>query len=482
MNAPFSANSTPVPLPEGFVDALVAVLGPKGVSQDAAEIAPRLSDWRGRYQGASPLLIKPASTEQVSAALALCYQADVAVTPQGGNTGLVNGGIPYGEVLISTHRMNRVRNVDALNDSLVAEAGCTLVAVQEAATEAGRLFPLSLGSEGTATLGGLLSTNAGGVNVLRYGMIRELALGLEVVLPDGRIWNGLRALRKDNTGYDLKHMFIGAEGTLGVITAASLKLFARPAAKATAWVAVETPHAAVALLGLMKAASGGAVTSFEIVPSMGVDLVVRHIPGTRDPLPNPAPWRVLVELSFGRAAGAMETLEEALAEAFEKGLVVDAALAANEAQAADFWRIRETLPEAEKEHGAAIKHDVSTPISATADFIAQASAAALRIEPKADIIAFGHVGDGNIHFNVGQPQGMDKAAFMARGPDITEAVHAIAAKYNGSISAEHGIGLMKRDELPRRKSAVEMDMMRAIKAAFDPKGLMNPGRVLKREP
>ncbi len=462
-----------------FIARLGEVLGPKGVSTDAHEIAPLIQDWRGRWTGSTPVLVKPASTEDVSKAMALCAEYGLAVNPQGGNSGMVNGSVPQGEVLISLRRMNRVREVDTLNDAMTLEAGVILTRAQEVADENGRLFPLSLGAEGVATIGGLVSTNAGGVAVLRYGMMRDLVLGIEAVLPDGRIWNGLRALRKDNTGYDLKHLFIGAEGTLGLVTAATLKLFPKPAVKETAWAVVESPAKAVDLLARAKSASGGAVTGFEIVPKFGLELVLKHIPDTRDPLPGAAAWRVLIELSLPRAEGARDMMEGLLADAVEAGLVLDAAIADTEAQKAMLWKIRENIAVAERAHGKALKHDVSVPVSRVAEFMGRAEQLAKAMFPGVDIIAFGHVGDGNIHYNVTPPPGVDQDSFVeGEGLKISKAIHDLISELNGSISAEHGIGRLKRDELAWRKSAVEMDMMRAVKKALDPGNRMNPGRVL----
>jgi FAD/FMN-containing dehydrogenase len=462
-----------------LVARLTAALGPKGVSTDPAELDPHISDWRGRWKGSTPVLVKPASTDDVAKAMAICAELGFAVTPQGGNSGLVNGGVPYGEVLITLKRMNRVREVDGLNDSMTLEAGVILTRAQEIADENGRLFPLSLGAEGVATIGGLISTNAGGVAVLRYGMMRDLVLGIEAVLPDGRVWNGLRGLRKDNTGYDLKHLFIGAEGTLGVVTAATLKLFPKPAVRETAWAAVASPVDAVKLLERAKAYTGGAVTGFELVPAFGLELVLKHIPDTRDPLPTAAPWRLLIELSLPRLEGARDMMEGLLGEAMEAELVSDAVIADSEAQTRMLWKIRENIAVAEKAHGKALKHDVSVPVSRLPEFMARAEALVRETAPGADIIAFGHVGDGNMHYNVTPPPGVDQSVYVeGEGLKVSRAIHDLIAELNGSISAEHGIGRLKRDELAWRKSAVEMDLMRAVKAAIDPQGRMNPGRVV----
>jgi FAD/FMN-containing dehydrogenase len=465
---------------QDLVARLSEALGPKVVSTDPAEIAPHVQDWRGRWNGSTPVLVKPGSTAEAAMAMGLCAEFGMAVTPQGGNSGLVNGGVPYGEVLISLKRMNKVREVDVLNDAMTLEAGVILTTAQETADKHERLFPLSLGAEGVATIGGLISTNAGGVAVLRYGMMRDLVLGIEAVLPDGRIWNGLRGLRKDNTGYDLKHLFIGAEGTLGIVTAATLKLHPRPAVKETAWTVVNSPRDAVDLLARAKTASGGAVTGFEIVPAFGLDLVLRHIPDTRDPLPAATPWRVLIELSLPRREGARDLMEGLLGEAMETGLVQDAVIADSLAQSNMMWKIRENMAVAERAHGKALKHDVSVSVSRVAEFMERASDLARKIAPGVDIIAFGHVGDGNIHYNVTPPPGVDQDAFVeGEGLKVSKAIHDLIGELNGSISAEHGIGRLKRDELAWRKSPVEMDLMRAVKHALDPENRMNPGRVLQ---
>lgn len=462
-----------------FISRLTEALGPKGVSTDAHEIDPHISDWRGRWKGSTPVLVKPSSTEEVSKAMTLCAEYGLPVNPQGGNSGMVNGSVPQGEVLISLKRMNKVRDVDTLNDSMTLEAGVVLTRAQEIADESGKLFPLSLGAQGVAMIGGLISTNAGGVGVLRYGMMRDLVLGIEAVLPDGRIWNGLRGLRKDNTGYDLKHLFIGAEGTLGIVTAATLKLFPKPAVRETAWAVVDTPAKAVELLQIAKKASGGAVTGFEIVPKLGLELVLKHIPDTRDPLPSTAPWRVLIELSLPREEGARDMIEQLLSDAIESGVASDAAICETEAQKAMVWKIRENIAVAERAHGKALKHDVSVPVSRVAEFMERGAAMAQSMKPGVDVIAFGHVGDGNIHFNITPPPGADQDAFVDKdGLAVSEAIHDLIASLNGSISAEHGIGRLKRDELAWRKSPVEMEMMRAVKKALDPQGRMNPGRVL----
>ncbi len=463
-------------IPDPVLETLKAAVGPKGWTADPALLAPHLAEWRGRWTGETPIMLSPASTDETARIVRICAEARIGVTPQGGNTGLAGGATPQGEILLSTRRMNRVRGADPLNDTMIVEAGVTLLAAQQAAREAGRLFPLSLGAEGAATVGGAISTNAGGVAVLRYGMMRDLVLGIEAVTPDGRVWDGLRALRKDNTGYDLKQLFIGAEGTLGVVTAAVLKLFPLPAARAVAIAGVADIAASIKLLSLCKAESGGAVTGFEILPREVLELVLAHIPRTRDPLAEPHPWYALIEMSFGREAGACETMEAALAAGIEAGLARDAVIAQSETDAEAFWRLREMAPEAERADGPAIKHDVSVPVAAMPELYARGVEAVRAVAPEGRVLCFGHAGDGNFHFNIAAPRGGPDAAaaFFAKSDAITEAVHGAAAALGGSISAEHGIGIMKKAELARRKSAVEMDMMRAIKRALDPHNIMNP--------
>ena len=463
------------------LQTLTRDLDPKAWSTDPSELSGHVSDWRGRYQGETPLLLKPGSTQEVSRILAACNAAKIAVLPQGGNTGLVGGSTPQGEVVISLKRMNAIRAVDADNESLTCEAGAVLETVQGAAAEAGKLFPLSLGAQGSAMIGGLISTNAGGVHVLRYGMMRELVLGLEAVLPDGRTVSDLSGLRKDNTGYDLKQLFIGAEGTLGVVTAATLKLFARPASTAVAVCAVDDPHGAVALLRHMKDATGGAVAAFELMPKFGLDLVVAHVPGARHPLAGDPQWSVLIELTSAEPGRAPAALEAALETAFENGLVSDATIAQSEAQAQEFWMLRESIPEGEKAHGKAAKHDVSVPVSRMADFMDEAIALAEAADPEVRVIAFGHVGDGNVHFNVAARNPGAGEEFIARIKPVTAKIYDLVDTHHGSISAEHGIGQLKIAENARFKPPVELEMMRAVKKALGPQGLMNPGKVLGAE-
>ena len=458
------------------LDALKSALGPKGWSTDPEDMAPYTRDWRGRWQGETPILLKPASTAETAEAVRICAGAGIAITPQGGNTGLVGGSIPQGEVLISMARMKQVREVDTANDSLTVEAGCILETVQTLAAENDRLFPLSLGSQGSATIGGLISTNAGGVHVLRYGMMRDLVLGIEAVLPDGRIWNGLRGLRKDNSGYDLKQIFIGAEGTLGIVTAATLKLFPRPSEMTVAFAGIPSPSAAVELLGIAKAASGGTLSALEIIPRNALDLVLKHIPGSRDPLAASHPWYVLLEIGAGRMGEGRAAMEAALETGLERGLVEDAVIAESEAQAQALWQLREPIAEAEKTHGKAAKHDVSIPVSKIAAFIAEGAGVAERMLESAEVIAFGHVGDGNVHFNVMQKAEGAGEDFVAACLPVTEAIYDLVQTYGGSIAAEHGVGTLKSGDLARHRP-LEVEMMRSIKSALDPRGIMNP-RVL----
>jgi len=463
-----------VPSPAA-ISELKAALGPKGWSEDPEVLSPHLREWRDRWQGHTPLLLQPGSTAEVAVAVAICARHRVAITPQGGNTGLVGGQIPMGEVLLTTRRLRAIRDVSPLDDALTVEAGVTLYEAQQAALSVERRFPLSLASEGTATIGGVLSTNAGGTSVLRYGMARDLVLGIEAVLADGRVFNGLKRLRKDNTGYDLKQLLIGAEGTLGIITAATLKLSPVLRGRATAIVGLDTPQQAVALLARARAESGGGVEAFELMKRLGTELVLKSIPDTREPLESTPDWSVLIELGSGSPDEAGKALERLLAGAFEDGLITDAAIAANESQAAAFWRLREEQSAGLKPEGGGWKHDVSVPVSQIADFIDEASAAVEAFEPGARISVFGHVGDGNLHYDVLCPEGADLKAFLGRWEAGSRLVHDIVARYDGSISAEHGLGRLKTNEARRYKSEVELDAMRAIRRSLDPLGILNPG-------
>lgn len=450
--------------------AFAAIVGDAHVLTAPADTAPYTRDWRKQYGAPAEAVLRPASTPQVAALVALCARERVAIVPQGGNTGLVGGSVPTGagrEVVLSLSRLNRIREIDALNDTLTAEAGCVLADVQAAAERADRLFALSLAAEGSCQIGGTLSTNAGGVNVLRYGNAREQVLGLEVVLPDGRVWNGLRGLRKDNTGYDLKQLFLGAEGTLGVITAAVLRLHPRPAAQATAWIAVADPEAAVSLLARLHAALGERISAFELVSRACLDAVLAHDAGTRDPLPGPHPWYVLADFAD---AGSQDALAAQVTQALGRADEVrDAVLAASVAQARALWKLREAIPEAQF---ANVKHDVSVPVSKVPALIARAGTALQAAFPGVALYAFGHIGDGNVHYNVGDE------ALLARRDEVNAIVFEAVAALGGSISAEHGLGQLKREAIRHHKDPIELELMRALKRTLDPAGLMNPGKVL----
>ena len=460
-----------------LLDRLKAALGDDGWSDDPARLEPKLIEWRRRWTGTTPLLALPKSTDEVAAVVRLCAQAGMAITPQGGNTGLVGGQIPQGEILLSTERLRAVRDVDGMDDVMVAEAGVTLAAAHKAALAAGRRFPLNLASEGSATVGGLVSTNAGGTAVLRYGNMRDLVLGLEVVLPSGDVWHGLKRLRKDNTGYDLKQLMIGAEGTLGVVTAAALKLFPVLASRAVAFAGVDSPQAAADLLILAKSVAGGELETFELIARIGVDLAVKHLPAVREPLETRPPWYVLIEIANARPGSAPDVLEGLLTRAFEAGLIVDAALAQNETQARAFWAVREGQSAAQIPEGPAWKHDVSVPLSCVPGFIEAATDALRSGFPGVRIDAFGHMGDGNIHFDVLGPVGGDPERHAAARDEGARIVHDLVAATGGSISAEHGLGTMKTAEARLRKGDIEVSAQRAIRRALDPARIMNP-RVL----
>ena len=463
-----------LPVPADVLSRLKAVLGEGGWSQDPARLAPKLLEWRDRWQGETPFLALPKTVDEVAAVVGICFEAGTPIVPQGGNTGLVGGQIPLGEILLSTERMRAIRDVDAFDDVLVAEAGVTLSTAHEAALEKARRFPLNLASEGTATIGGLISTNAGGTAVLRYGTMRDLVLGLEAVLPNGEIWRGLKRLRKDNTGYDLKHLLIGAEGTLGVVTAASLKLFPVLASRPTAVAGLRSPEDAIRLLARAKDEAGGAVEAFELMGRRGVDFVLKNIADQRDPLETLHPWYVLVEFASGEPGAAEAAMERLLTKALEDDLIQDAAVAQTEAQAKAFWSVRENQSPGQKPEGATWKHDVSVPVSRVADFLNQATAAMQAFAPGCRVTAFGHVGDGNIHYDVIRADGGDDGAHAARRTEGSRIVHDIVASMGGSISAEHGLGAMKTEEARRYKSPVEIAALEAIRRSLDPKRIMNP--------
>jgi len=460
-----------------LIARFTAIVGDKHALTDPAELEAYVTEERNLYRGHSPLVLRPGSTAEVAAICKLAHESRVALVPQGGNTGLVGGQTPHnGEVVISLKRLDAIRDIDISSNTMTVEAGVILQNAQAKAAEVDRLFPLSLGAQGSCTIGGNLSTNAGGTAALAYGLARDMALGVEVVLADGRILNLLSKLKKDNTGYDLRDLFIGAEGTLGIITAATLKLFPKPRAVETAFVGLQSPADALKLLGIAQGEAAGNLTSFELIAEIALDFSVRHA-HNRDPLESRHPWYVLMELSSMRddARGALEAILE---RGFEDGIVTDAAIAASITQQQAFWKLREEISPAQKPEGGSIKHDISVPVAAVPEFIAEASAAVVKLIPGARPVPFGHLGDGNIHYNVSQPVGADKAEFLARWHEVNSVVYAIVLRLGGSISAEHGIGVMKRDELPDVKDKTAIELMRAIKALFDPHGIMNPGKVV----
>jgi len=466
-----------------IIAELKAAVGPGGWLEDATDLEPFLTEWRGLYTGATPLMLQPATTAEVSAVLQVCNKYGLPVVPQGGNTGLAGGAIPglteTVEVLLSLRRLTRVRLLDQANYALTVEAGCILQELQNIAAEHGLLFPLSLASEGSCQIGGNISTNAGGTNVLRYGNTRDLILGLEVVLADGTVLDDLSGLRKDNTGYDLKQLFIGAEGTLGIITAATLKLFPAPSGSATALLAVSDPHMAVKLYSSARLRVGDEMVAFELVPRIAIELVGRHIPNSRDPMDAAHDWYVLVETANARPPEETEArLTEFLARCFEDGLVLDGIVASSEAQRKDLWHLRHAISEAQKEEGGSIKHDIAVPVSQMPEFLDEAGPLVEQILPGSRPVPFGHLGDGNLHYNISQPVGMDKQDFLDLWQTFNTAIHGLAIAKGGSFSAEHGIGYLKAAELERLSSPVEIGLMRSIKNALDPKGIMNPGKVL----
>jgi FAD/FMN-containing dehydrogenase len=462
-----------------LIARFAAIVGEKYAITNPAEQEPYLIEGRGLYHGSTPLVLRPGSVEEVAAIMKLANEAVTPVVPQGGNTGLVGGQIPHhGEVVLSLTRLDRIREVDVLSDTMTCEAGVVLANAQAAAASADRLFPLSLGAEGSCTIGGNLSTNAGGTGAFAYGVARDLVLGVEVVLADGRVLNALNKLKKDNTGYDLKNLFIGAEGTLGVITAAVLKLFPAPKTVETAFVGVPSPQAAVKLLSLVQERTNRTAASFELMCRLAVDFALRHGYGTRDPLDETHPWYVLVELASATRQDLRTTLEETLETAMERSLVNDAAVADSAEHRRAFWHLREILPEAQKGEGGSIKHDISVPVAAAPDFLHDAGEAVEALIPGSRPVPFGHLGDGNIHYNVSQPVGADKQAFLARWDEMNEAVHQVVRKFGGSISAEHGIGVMKRKLLARVKDPVAFELMGMLKRSLDPKDILNPGKVV----
>ena len=471
------------PVAAAVIAELKAIVGPGSALEGEDDTLPYRKSWRYGFVGRTPLVLRPTLTREVSAIVKLCAAHGIAIVPQGGNTGLTFGGNPSPdgtEIVVSTERMTKIRALDLDSDCITVEAGVVLQTVQEEAARNGRLFPLSLAAQGSCRIGGNIATNAGGVQVLRYGNMRQLVLGLEVVLPDGRIWNGLKALRKDNTGYDLKQLFIGAEGTLGIITAAVLRLFPKPSSSETAWLAVETPADSVRLLHRLRARLGDQLSAFELIRRQMVDLVLAGVPGHDDPFREPHPWYVLMDVSSQGAPGSLSTpLTEALESAMEEGLVRDAVIAANQGQAQRLWRMREDMPDAQRAAGGTIAHDISVPLSQIAAFIDAADAELAKTLPGVRYCCFGHVGDGNLHYNVLRPEGTTQADFMQHYAAINRIVHDAVIAHGGSISAEHGIGVIRREENYRYKDPVELDLMHSLKRALDPGNIMNPNKVLR---
>ncbi len=465
-----------------LLDRFAEIVGPSYALRDEQAIQPYVTELRHKFHGRTPLVLRPGAVGEVSAIVKLANETRTPIIPQGGNTGLVGGQVPSekgNEIVVSLSRLNRVRLVDAQSNTMIAEAGVILADAHKAADEADRLFPLSLASEGSCEIGGNLSTNAGGTGVLAYGNTRALVLGVEVVLASGEVWDGLRTLRKDNTGYDLKDLFIGAEGTLGIITAAVLQLVPKPRGTGVAFVGLKTLADALKLFHLARGHAGHSLTAFEIIPRIGIDVVLRHVSGTRDPLAGSHPWYVLMEYSSARSQeDADAAIESIFAAGFDEGLVEDGASAQSLEQAAAFWRIRHALSEVQQHEGGSIKHDVAVPLAAVPELIERASAAVIALIPGTRPFPFGHLGDGNIHLNFSQPTDMDKKAFLARWDEVNAVVHAVVGELGGTISAEHGIGQLKRELLTKVKSPLEIDMMRRIKATLDPHGIFNPGKVL----
>jgi FAD/FMN-containing dehydrogenase len=465
-----------------LLDRFAAIVGDEYAVRDAQEIAPYLAERREKFSGRTSLVLRPGSVDEIAAILKLASETRTGIVPQAGNTGLVGGQIPSAagdQIIVSVSRLNKVRHIDAASNVMIAEAGLILANAHAAAAAVDRLFPLSLASEGSCEIGGNLSTNAGGTAVLAYGNMREQVLGVEVVLPSGEIWNGLRTLRKDNTGYDLKDLFVGAEGTLGIVTAAALKLFPRPRGTAVALLGVKDPAAALAVFNTAKSLAGFGLTAAELMPRIAIETAVRYLPGTRDPLAARHAWYLMLEVSSPKSQEDAEaTIEAIFAESMERGLVEDGIATKSSAEAAALWRMREALSDLQKNLGGSIKHDVAVPLAAVPELLARAAEAATKLIPGARPFPFGHIGDGNIHLNISQPEGADKAAYLARWDEMNAAIHAIVLDLGGTISAEHGIGTLKRGLLTRVKSPVEIALMRKIKAALDPHGIMNPGKVL----
>jgi FAD/FMN-containing dehydrogenase len=465
-----------------LLDRFAEIVGPDHALRDPAGTAPYVKEWRGLYPGETPLVLRPGCVDEVSRIMRLATETRTPIVPQGGNTGLVGAGVPHRggiELVLSLSRLNRIRELDAVSNTVTVEAGVILDNLHAAADAADRLFPLSLASQGTCQIGGNLSSNAGGTGVLSYGNARELCLGVEVVLPTGEVLDDLRKLKKDNTGYDLKNLFIGAEGTLGIITAAVLKLYPKPKGREVAFVGLKSPTEALALFNRASDRAGSSLTAFELIGERPLSFALAHVAGTVRPLSGDWPWLVLVEISSGHSPeDARAQMEEILGQALETGLIGDAALAGSLSQVAAFWKLREALSDAQRAEGGSIKHDISVPVASIPEFIARAEVAVASVQPAARVVCFGHMGDGNLHYNVSQPSGGDTAAFLALYRTMNKAVHDIVRDLNGSISAEHGIGQLKRDELAATAPPVALDLMRRIKTVFDPAGVMNPGKLI----
>lgn len=464
-----------------FTSRLIHVVGEEGVILNPADQEFYVNDWLGKSHGRTVAVVRPRNTAEVSAIMRLCHQSQTPVVPQGGNTGMSGGATPDmsgAQVILSLNRMKRIHEVDPVNNTLTADAGVVLADIQQAARTVGRYFPLSLGAEGSCTIGGNLATNAGGTGVLRYGNTRDLTLGVEVVLPDGRVWNGLRGLRKDNTGYDLKDLFIGSEGSLGIITGVVLKLFAAPAGRVSAWVGAQEMTSIVTLLNRLQAACGPRLSAFEMMSASSLALVTRHLDAHTSPLHHTYPYYALIELADTNMSGLQEMLQDALSSATEDGLIDDCVVAMNEAQSVSMWRLREGISMAQVKAGQAVKHDIALPISSLATFVKEADEVVQKSFPEFPIINFGHIGDGNLHYNVLLPQDISYASYKETTEALNKSIHDLVTQFNGSISAEHGVGTLRRDELKRYKSSVEMDLMNAIKRAIDPNQIMNPGKLL----
>lgn len=461
-----------------LLDELKAIVGDNGWTSDAAALEPHLTELRGKLRGATPIMVSPKTTAQVSAIMQVCSAAGVGVVPQGGNTGLCGGAIPDDsgtQVLLSLSRLNAIRQIDAQDFSMVAEAGCILSNVQDAAAGVGRFYPLSLGAEGSCQIGGNLSTNAGGINVLRYGTARQQVLGLEVVLADGTVWDGLRSLRKDTAGYDMKQLFLGSEGTLGIITAATLKLYPHPGETATVFAALDSAHKSVELLAQLGERLADKIQAFELISDRCLQFVQHHLTDVTLPFDGEMPWYVLCEIVVGES---IASIEEALAQAIDDLLIVDVVIAKNQAESDRLWRMRHSISEAQKTEGAIFKHDISVPIGRIADFIAEGDRLIKSMMPAARLIAYGHVGDGNLHYNIAQPLGADSNSFLRDGRAVTEAIYDLTTRMGGSISAEHGIGVLKRGYLQQYCGATELRLMQAMKTALDPQNILNPGKVI----